>query len=42
MQIKGALNPVYFTYLLNKLVASIPSQYLSQVYKIKKVNEESS
>ena len=36
------MTSVYATYLLNKLAAAVPSQYLSQVYKIKKLNEESS
>lgn len=27
---------------MNKVASAIPAQYLSQVYKIKKVNEESS
>lgn len=37
-----SLHPDYFTSLMNKLAALIPSLYLEQVYSVKKCNEESS
>lgn len=35
--IKKELNPVYFNLVANKLVQAIPSNFLLNVYKIKKV-----
>ena len=42
-RIKKDLNPVYFNLMLNKLVIALPSNFLLNVYKIKKgVSAESS
>lgn len=42
-RIKKELNPVYFNLLMNKLVIALPSNFLLNVYKIKKgVSAESS
>ena len=35
-KIKNVLNPVYFNLFLNKLAAALPSNFLLNVYKIKK------
>lgn len=41
--IKKELAPVYFSFLMNKLASALPSNYLLNVYKIKKsVSSESS
>ena len=34
--IKNKLNPIYFNLLLNKLASALPSNFLLNVYKIKK------
>ena len=36
-RVKKELNPVYFNLLMNKLVIALPSNFLLNVYKIKKV-----
>lgn len=42
-RIKKDLNPVYFNLMMNKMVIALPSNFLLNVYKIKKgVSAESS
>ena len=42
-RIKKDLNPVYFNQMMNKMVIALPSNFLLNVYKIKKgVSAESS
>ena len=35
-KIKNDLNPIYFNLLMNKLVSALPTNFLLNVYKIKK------
>ena len=41
--IKKELNPIYFNLLMNKLASALPSNFLLNIYKIKKtISAESS
>jgi len=39
LALKSELNPVYFTYFMNKITFAMPLQFLNSIYKIKRIND---